>query len=163
MKIQILILMGLCLMNMAWAQNQEDLKKIEAARIGLISERLGLTTEQAEKFWPLYNEYTEKMKEYRRELNNARQGIDLNTATEDEKRNLIDMGLKLKEMELKVEKDYSDRLLRVISSQQLLGLKKAEDDFREMLLQRIQQQRGQGRGEEMMRGNPQERMDRRRN
>jgi hypothetical protein len=66
-------------------------------------------------------------------------------------------------MELKVEKDYSDRLLRVISSQQLLGLKKAEDDFREMLLQRIQQQRGPGRGEELMRSNPQERIDRRRN
>ena len=28
-------------------------QKVEAARIGLISERLGLTPAQAEKFWPV--------------------------------------------------------------------------------------------------------------
>jgi hypothetical protein len=162
MKIYIILLLGLLFVNTAWGQNQEDLKKIEAARIGLISERLGLTPEQAEKFWPLYNEYAEKRKEFRSEMSNARQNIDLNTATEQEKRNLIELGLKLKEREAALEKTYSDRLLRVISSQQMLNLKKAEDDFREMLLQRIQQ-RGPQRSEEQMRGKQQEQINRRRN
>jgi hypothetical protein len=162
MKILISVMAGFFLMNMAFAQNEEALKKIEAARIGLITERLGLTAEQAEKFWPLYNEYTEKVKEFRRELVTARQGVDLSTATEAEKRMLIEKGLKLKEMESTIERDYSERLLRVISSQQMLGLKKAEDDFREMLLQRLQNQREQ-RIEGQRGGKPQERIDRRRN
>jgi hypothetical protein len=162
MKILISVMAGFFLMNVAFAQNEEALKKIEAARIGLITERLGLTAEQAEKFWPLYNEYTEKVKEFRRELVTARQGVDLSTATEAEKRMLIEKGLKLKEMESTIERDYSERLLRVISSQQMLGLKKAEDDFREMLLQRLQNQREQ-RIEGQRGGKPQERIDRRKN
>ena len=33
------------------AQNREMMQKIEAAKIALITERLELTPEQAEKFW----------------------------------------------------------------------------------------------------------------
>ena len=41
----------------------ETLEKIETARIALISERLELTPEQAEKFWPIYREFGNKRKE----------------------------------------------------------------------------------------------------
>jgi hypothetical protein len=37
-----------------------------------------------------------------------------------------------------LEKNYSERLLKVISAQQLLTLPKAEEEFRRMLLQRLQ-------------------------
>lgn len=144
------------------AQSQDDLKKIESARIGLISERLGLTPEQAQQFWPLYNEYNDKRRELRKELSDARRDIDVNNATEQEKRQLIENGLKIKERELALEKDYSERLLRVISSQQMLKLRRAEDDFRDMLLKRLQNQRMQGRNEDQMRDKVQERMQRRR-
>ena len=48
------------------AQNpsKQDAKaKLEAARIALITERLGLTPEQAQEFWPVYNEYGEQRRQ----------------------------------------------------------------------------------------------------
>jgi len=58
----VLILAGSFAGN-AQQPSPETLEKIEAARIALISERLELTPEQAEKFWPIYREFGNKRKE----------------------------------------------------------------------------------------------------
>jgi hypothetical protein len=51
------------------------------------------------------------------------------------------MGFALKQRELDLEKVYSERLLRVISAQQMLNLRKAEGDFQRIILEQIQQRR----------------------
>lgn len=125
------------------AQSQEAMEKIESARIALITERLELTPEQAEKFWPLYREYSEKRRELRQEFIAARQSVDQHNMTDEESKRLLEKGLELKERQLNIDRTYVDRLNRVISSQQLLQLRKAEDDFRRMLLERLQRRRDQ--------------------
>ena len=47
-------------------QNAES--KLQAARIALISDRLGLTPEQAQQFWPIYNEYADQRRMIQQEL-----------------------------------------------------------------------------------------------
>ena len=123
------------------AQSEEAREKIESAKIALITERLGLTPEKAEKFWPIYREYTEKRQGLRKEFSDAKANVDIENATEEQKRNLLDLRLKLKEQEAGLEREYSDRLLGVISTKQILSLKQAEEDFRSMLLDRIRQRR----------------------
>src|SRR5688572_4888200 len=81
MKI-LLIIMFLTFSLTAWAQDGENLKKIESARIALITERLELTPEQAEKFWPLYREYVAKRQGLRREFLDARKAVDEKDMTE---------------------------------------------------------------------------------
>jgi hypothetical protein len=144
-----LFIMGVWLIS-SWAvlaqdqpeveQDPKALEKINALRIAYISEKLGLTTAQAEKFWPVYREYSDKRRDLRQELLNARkqlkQGQDPNT---DEK--LVKLGLDLKQRELDLDKTYSDRLLKVITAQQILNLRKAEGDFQVMLRDQIQQRR----------------------
>ncbi|MBL6447000.1 hypothetical protein JMN32_11815 [Fulvivirga sp. 29W222] len=124
-------------------QSKEGLKKIESARIALITERLELTPEQAEKFWPLYREYSEKRKALRQEFVEARQSVDRKNMTEEESKMLLNKGLELKERQLNIDRTYAERLTRVISTQQLLQLRKAEDDFRRMLLERLERRRDQ--------------------
>ncbi|MEL7147186.1 MAG: hypothetical protein AAFO69_12505, partial [Bacteroidota bacterium] len=50
----------------------EAKSKLEALRVGMISDRLELTPEQAEKFWPVYNQYLKERgtlrKEYKTKL-----------------------------------------------------------------------------------------------
>lgn len=116
-------------------------EKIRNLRIAYISDKLGLTPDQAEKFWPVYREFADKRKATRQELIDAHKaarqgGVDPKT---DE--NLVNLGLKIKQMELDLEKDYSGRLLKVISAQQMLNLRKAEKDFQMMVLQQLQQRR----------------------
>ena len=124
-----------------FAQNKEAMKKIESARIALITERLGLTPDQAEKFWPVYREYNMQRREIREEFRNERQGANLQNMSEEESKQLVQKSMDMKQKELNLEKEYSKRLTKVISTQQLFKLKNAEKDFQQMLLQRIQEQR----------------------
>lgn len=122
-------------------QDPKAREKIEAARIALLTERLQLTPEQAEKFWPVYREFAGKQMELRKELNMARKEINPNNPDPAKEQALIDLGLQLKQRELDLEKDYSGRLLKVITAQQMLNLRRAEKDFRQMILNQLQQRR----------------------
>ena len=124
----------------SFSQSEEAKKKIEAAKIALITERLGLTPEQAEKFWPIYREYGLKRKDIRQEFDQARRSFDPNQATEEENKNMLELATQIKERQLKLEQDYSQRMLDVITSRQLNNLRKAEGDFKEMLLKRIREE-----------------------
>ena len=124
-----------------FAQNRDAMKKIESARIALITERLGLSPEQAEKFWPVYREYNLERRELRKEFREARQGVDLKTLTDEQSKQLVEKSLDIKQKELNLERAYSHRMTEVISTQQLFKLKNAEKDFQQMILKRIQDQR----------------------
>lgn len=137
-KIIIVALLFACLGS--YGQSEEALKKIEAAKIALITERLELTPEQAEKFWPIYREYSQKNREIRKNFNEARRNFDPNTASEEENKKMLEMANEVKQNQLDLERNYSQRLLKVITSRQLNNLRKAETDFREMLLRRIKAQ-----------------------
>lgn len=125
----------------AFAQNKEAMKKIESARIALITERLGLTPDQAEKFWPVYREYNIERRALRQELKTARQGVDMQNLTEEQSKKLVDKSMDVRQKELNLEKKYANRMGDVISTQQLFKLKNTEKEFQQMLLKTIQQQR----------------------
>src|SRR5688572_32306403 len=89
-------------------------EKINAARVAYITERLGLTAEEAEKFWPVYREFVQKRQGLRQQFRDAKK------SGQDEKA-LLDLDLKLKQQEVDLEKDYSGRLQKVISAQKLMS------------------------------------------
>jgi len=146
------------------AQDEEDARqRIEAARIALISERLGLTPEQAEQFWPIYREFVNERNSLRDEFRDARQSINLEQATEEEKRALLETRLQLKEREASLERQYSERMLNVISTKQILSLRQAEEDFRQMIIDRIRDRQRQQRFKQEQRNQQQEQLRNRRN
>jgi len=148
-----LITVGLISVTLTvFSQNKEALKKIEAAKIALITERLELTPEQAEKFWPIYREYGKERKGIKQEYDVARQNFDPNQASEEENKKMLEMATEVKERQLSLEQEYSQRILQVITSRQLNNLRKAESDFKEMLLKRI-------RSEQMKRQQQRQRND----
>lgn len=138
-KLTITLLFSLIIGIGAHAQTGENLKRIESARIGLITERLGLTPDQAERFWPLYKEFSQERRAIRRDFTEAKRNHDTSSATEEENKQLISLGMEVKEKELNLERTYADRLLQVIDSRQLIQLRRAEDDFRKMILRKIQE------------------------
>ena len=134
-----------------FAQDKEVMKKIESARIALITDRLGLSPKQAREFWPLYNEYAKHKMALRAQLIEARKNMNPQTISEQDSKQLMELRFSIKEKELNLEKDYTQRLMNVISSRQILALINAEDDFKRLLLQRIEQRRRQQINQERMR------------
>jgi hypothetical protein len=142
-KILIIVLVLFGYNALAQNNNQDAKSKLEAARIALITDRLGLSPNQAQKFWPIYNEYAEQRRMIQQEFRNARKGLDMNKLTEEQSRRLVKARMAGKQKQLNLETKYSDRLMNVINTRQLMALKKAEDDFRAMIIRRIEQRKRQ--------------------
>jgi hypothetical protein len=116
-------------------------EKINGLRIAYLTDKLGLTPEQAEKFWPIYREFAQKRMEIRAELRQAAKGIDRNNPDPKKQQELVDLSLKVKQRVLDLEKDYSGRLMKVVTAEQMLRLPNAEAEFRAYLHDLLQQRR----------------------
>lgn len=137
-------------------QDPKAKARLDAARAAYITDRLGLTTEEAEKFWPIYKEFAGKRQELRQQFVNAKR-----EGKSDQE--LVDLGLKIKQQELDLEKDYSGRMMNVISAQKLMNLRTAEREFTRLILQQLQQRQQQGERRQQFREQQQERLQRRNN
>jgi hypothetical protein len=135
---------------MSMGQGRDARQRIESARIALITERLGLSPEQAEKFWPIYNEYNNYKRDLVQEMQQARKNVDMQNLTEEQGQELMKLGMDIKERQLQLERAYSKRLTEVITTKQLLSLRKAEDDFRKMIIRRLEERKRQQLRREQM-------------
>jgi hypothetical protein len=133
--------------------------KIEAARIAYITDQLQLTPEEAEKFWPIYREFAQQRREIRRELRQVTRSADPKQSDED----MVNQQFKVKQKELDLEKDYSGRLLKVISAQKLRTLPQAERRFRQMILDQIQRRQMQQERQQNLRDRSQQQLQKRNN
>ena len=122
------------------ATAQDDIngrQRIEAAKIGMITNRLNLTTDQAPQFWAVYNEYNTKRQELNRrvrQLNNAPSRSNLN---DEQLVNGLREVNSTKQKLADLDEEYMSRFLKVISPQQLTELRKTEQEFNKMLLNRL--------------------------
>ena len=126
---------------LSFAQESKDDKKeqIKALKVGYITSELSLTTEEATKFWPVYNAFEEKqyelknrkMKAIKAKLNDD----SLDKMSEKEASALLAQ-LESTENELyQVRKKLIANLKEILPATKILKLKKAEDDFKKKLLQ----------------------------
>lgn len=136
-KLKVLILLLIAIVP-AFAQERHDelpkdpkaQEKIKAAQAAYITERLQLTPEEAEKFWPVYREFSQKRQALRDEFITARK-------SGKPEKEILDLEFKLKQDQLNLEKEYSERFQKVIPPQKLMHLREAEGDFRRLLLRQI--------------------------
>jgi hypothetical protein len=144
----------------AWAQDEDGgpeqpkgavRERIQAARVAYITEQLALTPEEAEKFWPIYREFTDKRRETEKQLRHARKYPPADKTAEENDRALVELGLKIKQQQLDLEKEYSEKLLKVIPAQKVRMLPEVEQNFRKLVFDQIRQRR-QGHGDHRLRG-----------
>ena len=118
------------------AQNDKD--KVEALRTAFIGKKLELTTNEGEKFWPIYNEYHDKIKAIRK---NLRQGYkkNIDVLSEKEVEELYQLDLKSKQSEAELHRQYSDKIKQVIGTKKTLKLRVAEEEFKKEIIKTIQE------------------------
>jgi hypothetical protein len=121
--------------NMKTEQNE----KIETQRIAFITDKLALTPEEAEKFWPVYNEHKKRVQAERKAF---KQSLDFDHEKifelSDEKANeIIQSQLKHEQKMLDTRKSFHLELLDILSPQKVLRLFEAEKEFRVELMHRV--------------------------
>ncbi|TPE44309.1 hypothetical protein FJM65_09150 [Pontibacter mangrovi] len=117
-------------------RSEERRENVEAAKTAFLTDKMGLTAEQSQKFWPLYNEYEAKRRAL---IKGYRSGYreDVEALSEQEAKTRIDNMFVTKEKELELEKEYAGKYLRIITNKQLIKLYRGERDFTKMLLKRL--------------------------
>ena len=123
--------------------NQDRMKAFKTA---YLTEQLDLTSSEAEKFWPIYNYFDNKVKSLRKKersevFSKVRNG-GIEALTDSEAIALIDKMLEMKTTELQYRKELVKDLLKVLSPKKIIKLNRAEEEFKKMLLERLKQHRG---------------------
>ncbi|MDR6300797.1 hypothetical protein [Mesonia maritima] len=132
----------ICLFLLLWtfigfAQDHSD-EKIKSLKTAYITETLELSSKEAEKFWPIYNEFERKTDSlYEEKWCNVKNGLEIiDTLDEETSEELLQEYLSMKSESVTLKKEFVNRLKTVISSTKILKLKKAEHDFHKILLEK---------------------------
>ena len=113
-------------------------ERVEAQRIGFITQRVNLTPEESQQFWPIYNEYTDKMQQIRSATKMDKTFDDMSDADAEK----VIMGQFDKESRaLDLRKEYYQKFKKVISVKKIAKLYKAEQDFKGEMLKQLQEMR----------------------
>jgi Skp family chaperone for outer membrane proteins len=124
----------------AFSQNMRERveEKIKIQRIAFITQRLSFTETEAQQFWPIFNEYTEKLQQNRKQPKPDKPVDELDNV-DVEKIVLAQFDREGRELELK--KEYFQKFKKVISVKKIAKLYRAEKDFRGELVKQLQEMR----------------------
>lgn len=119
-----------------WAQHGNS--KVEALRVEYISKRLELTPAEADKFWPIYNEYNDKLQAVKKNLRQAyRQKAQ--PLTDSEAEELYKLELQSHQTVADIHKLYGERLKVIVGVKKMVQLKIAEESFKRELIKTIKE------------------------
>jgi hypothetical protein len=117
---------------------QKDKDKIEALRMNFISKKLELSINESEKFWPVYNEYNDKLKAIKKNIRQSYKRKSENLTDKDAEE-LIALELQSKQAEADLFKVYSEKLKSIIGSKKLVKLHVAEEEFKREIIKSIKE------------------------
>lgn len=124
---------------------KEKKEKVKALKVAYITEQLDLTTEEAQKFWPIYNAFDDKQSELRHEkmraiLDRFEPG-NVEKLSEKDASTLLTQMESVEESLFALRKKFIKDLQGIISAKKIIKLKKAEEDFNRTLLRQIKERR----------------------
>ncbi|GAB5558203.1 MAG: hypothetical protein SchgKO_24160 [Schleiferiaceae bacterium] len=125
-------------------------EKVEAMRVAFITSEANITADEAQAFWPIYNELSEKMHKLEKEDRKARKKMHEGKAdmSESELENEIQAHFRRDLQRAKLRKEYHEKLKQVLSIEKLADVYDAEFEFRRKLMKELRGRDGErgGRG-----------------
>lgn len=116
---------------------------VQTHKIAFMTDRLSLTPAEAERFWPVYNEYQDKREMVMKEMFKGYdiRGLDIDALTDEEATEIADNQIIKSQKLLDVQKEYYIHFKEVLPIKKVLKLYQAEKDFQHELLRKIREDR----------------------
>ena len=119
-------------------------QKIEELKIAFITNELDLTSEEAQKFWPIYNELDDKLHAENRKQRDIHHDLESNAASYSEadfkSKSETMLASSIREAEL--IKEYHSKIAGAIGYKKATKLLSLEREFKRELLNRLNNQEG---------------------
>lgn len=118
---------------------REKKEQIKALKVAFLTNELKLTSNEAEKFWPVYNTFDDKqfelrhqkMKSFMRKMNDE----TLDKMSEKEATVFLNQMESTEEEIFSLRKNFIATLKGIIPATKIIKLRKSEEDFNRKLLQ----------------------------
>lgn len=138
----ILLFITIISIKTTFAQEQRR-EEIESFRVAYFTRQVGLNTEEAKKFWPIFNEMQEEIQKLHRERRNRhRAGRDnYENISDVELEKMINEEFVSRQKELDIEKKYHEKFKDVLPMKKLAQFYRAQEGFKRELLKKIQSER----------------------
>ncbi len=146
----ILILLVALVANFANLYAQPDkhpkpdhfMEEIQMQKIAFFTSELKLTPQEAEKFWPLYNELWEERDKARKETMSALKNLKAALEAEPEKgdseiKRLSEIYLANYAMEAELINEYFNKFQKILPIKKAAKILYAEEKFRRMLIKQL--------------------------
>jgi len=123
-------------------KHKEDRKmhqdKIQAMKVGYITKKIDLTSAEAQTFWPVYNEYNDKMEDIHRTIRKThKKEMSIDQMTDKAVDEMVRSHHQLRQKELNTHQEYLLKFKEILSIKKIAKLYKAEHDFKRELLKKL--------------------------
>lgn len=115
-----------------------DENRIKSLKIAHLTERLNLSSEEAVKFWPIYNQYEDKKLALQKELTKLEVSLDMD---EKEANAFIQKSIDNAQKLVDLRREQLTALKGILSTQQLAMLQISDRDFGRVVLTEVQGRR----------------------
>ncbi len=139
MKKTLLILFVLMFSINSVQSQRMNKERIKLLKTSYLTEALDLSSNEAEKFWPIYNKYSNKIQKLKFSLEggmirNIKQAGGIENISESDAQKLIATTITSEQQITEYKTEMLNKLSNIISAKKLLKLHKAERDFNRKLL-----------------------------
>jgi hypothetical protein len=124
-------------------ENNKKQERIKALRVAFISTRLDLTPQEAEKFWPVYNDFDKKQVELhsqKKKILLELKSIQSNELMDKNSTKLLDESEIIEKDLQKNRRDFINNLKGIIPIKKIFLLKSLEEEFKSTLLKKFKEQ-----------------------
>lgn len=111
--------------------------RVEQAKIAYFTQKLNLSTAEAEKFWPLYNEFRLKSKELKKGRRGELRDFNAENISDKEADEMLTELLSIEQRLLDLRKEYYVKFKQILPAKKVILLVQAEKEFNKELISYI--------------------------
>lgn len=121
--------------------SEKKREQIHAQKIAFISTQLNLTTEEAQKFWPIYNQYEAEIEKIRKERRGYMSELKKTTDVSGEKAyELMEKIFATESKESQTRLNYLKQFATVLGKKKAADVFIAEEKFKRELLEKLKKE-----------------------
>lgn len=126
-----------------FSQDYKKIQELQAQKVGFFTNKLQLTTKEAQEFWPVYNDYqARKNKIIQDRRSTARYYMqNLNNLSEKEIEELTGKYIHLMKEESDLLQTYHEKFKEVLPIRKVMRIYVAEEQYKAFLLRQLRNRR----------------------
>ena len=147
------LLVALVGMTFSFAQEKGNGSKegkremIKQQKIAFITQEVGFTEKEAEKFWPKYNSMEESREEHRKKMKSIKKQMkEIDSKSDKEVKKLIEDIFQLEKEDVEMKEKFINELFGILPPKKVAKYMAAEHKFKKVLLKKLQDHKGRKGG-----------------